>query len=195
MSTIVYADDDIDRFASKLFEMEQAITNLTQKVRPLTYNFRVTPDMFDLTCPTPAGRYTANGATDKSYIDWVGFDQGENADIRDYHVPENYDGGLVRVRYACSTDPGNKKHTMQLRTISVGEGDNDYPDLGVAFDISTEVTTNATSFGYTYVTAYLTAAQIGWVADENIKMRLVRKSSGDVTGVIIYWIEFSCNGK
>jgi hypothetical protein len=71
MSTIVYADDDRDTLSQRLLAMEQAIINLTQKVRPLTYNFRVTPDMFDLTCPSPAGRYTANGAVDKSYIDWV----------------------------------------------------------------------------------------------------------------------------
>lgn len=154
------------------------------------------PAAFNLDNPNPPERVEADGTSTKSKQDCLSWAKGEYADLKpDFPVPERYDGGIVIVRYAYRCLAANKTHRMRLQVASIGSSGAFNPNLGTAFDITAANQTSDGTIGDLLIaSASIAQASIGWVAGENIQMRVFRHATeGDADAVLIPWIEFKWN--
>ena len=186
------ADGDICIFSHPKLEIGSIVTayNTSDKLKqisfgPLSFNL-------DFSTAVPATLTEANGDADQVPLKSVAFTKSDVAFLSpEFDIPITFSGLPILISYRFYAAAASKTHTMEVAFVSRGLSDAKDGAVG-SFTAFAQDTSDGTTGDEQINEKLFTAAELGWVAGEEIAMYLRRKNEGgdDTDEVYIKGIKF-----
>jgi len=186
------ADGDICIFSHPKLEIGSIVTayNTSDKLKQISFG----PLAFNLDFSTavPATLTETNGDADQVPLKSVAFTKSDVAFLSpEFDIPITFSGLPILISYRFYAAAASKTHTMEVAFVSRGLSDAKDGAVG-SFTAFAQDASDGTTGDEQINEKLFTAAELGWVAGEEIAMYLRRKNEGgdDTDEVYIKGIKF-----